>query len=537
MSKAPDNIDLTAAEREEVAALLQRYLPDTEVWAYGSRVKFTANPHSDLDMVAFAAKEQSQAVANLREAFEESYLPFRVDLFVWDEVPENFHGNIEEARVVLQKEKKGCKLPEGWQSISFSDAVHLNPTVKLTKGNRYPFVDMKSLNPACREVVPNEMRTFQSGGAKFLPKDTLLARITPCLENGKIARYNPIRTNREAFGSTEFIVIRGKDGVTDNDFVYYLTIWPEFRKFAISQMTGSSGRQRVPVGSLAGFTFNLPPLPEQKAIAHILGSLDDKIELNRRMNETLEAMAQAIFKDWFVDFGPTLAKAEGRAPYLTSEIWDIFPDALDDEDKPVGWRIGSIGDLADTNHQSWTVRNHPVAVEYVDLSNAKWGNIDAVTALAWEDAPSRARRVARMGDTIVGTTRPGNGSFVYISQNGLTVSTGFAVLSPREVIYRDVVYIAATRLDNIERLANLADGHGGAYPAVKPKEVSDTELVLPGDAVLSAFADLVSPLRAKIENVKVDTRSLSQTRDLLLPKLMSGEIRFREAERTVEAVV
>ena len=146
-------------------------------------------------------------------------------------------------------------MPEGWQRISFSDAVHLNPTVKLTKGNRYPFVDMKYLHPACPEVVPNEMRTFQSGGARFLPKDTLLARITPCLENGKIARYNPIGTNREAFGSTEFIVIRGKDGVTDNDFVYYLTICPEFRKFAISQMTGSSGRQRVPVGSLAGFTF------------------------------------------------------------------------------------------------------------------------------------------------------------------------------------------------------------------------------------------------------------------------------------------
>lgn len=201
-------IDLRTDEHREVVRLLQRHLPDTEVWAYGSRVKGNARPASDLDLVTFASAGQNEAVSRLREAFDESALPFRVDLFVWDKVPKEFRKNIEEARVVVQKEKTGCELPEGWQRISFSDAVHLNPTVKLTKGNRYPFVDMKSLNPACREVVPNEIRTFQSGGARFLPKDTLLARITPCLENGKIARYNPIGTNGEAFGSTEFIVIR-----------------------------------------------------------------------------------------------------------------------------------------------------------------------------------------------------------------------------------------------------------------------------------------------------------------------------------------
>ena len=181
-------------------------------------------------------------------------------------------------------------------------------------------------------------------------------------------------------------------------------------------------------------------------------------------------------------------------------------------------KSGSISDLAETNHQSWTARNHPPFIEYVDLSNAKWGNIDAITTLAWEDAPSRARRIAKAGDTIVGTTRPGNGSFAYISQDGLTVSTGFAVLTPREGIYRDVVQLAATRPENIDRLANLADGHGGAYPAVKPDEVSHTELVLPGDAILTAFAELVSPLRAKVEYAKAESRTLAQTRDLLLPE-------------------
>ena len=539
MSKALNNIDLTAAQRKEVAALLQRYLPDTEVWAYGSRVKFTAKPHSDLDMVAFAAKEQSQAVANLREAFAESYLPFRVDLFVWDEVPEGFHGNIEEAWVVVQeKEKKN--LPNGWQQVILGDVITINDATYSSK-DKWSFINYLDTGNLTNGKIC-EVKKFTIG------TDKIPSRAKRKIQPGDIV-YSTVRPNQKHFGiiknlpenllvSTAFVTIRGKKEKADTNFVYFLLAQRE--TIEILQTIGEHSTSAYPSikpSDIEGLKFNLPPLPEQKAIAQILGSLDDKIELNRWMNETLEAMAQALFKDWFVDFGPTRAKAEGRAPYLTSEIWDIFPDALDDKDKPVGWQIGSIGDLADTNHQSWTVRNHPTTVEYIDLSNAKWGNIDAVTALAWEDAPSRARRVARMGDTIVGTTRPGNGSFVYISQNGLTVSTGFAVLSPREVIYRDVVYIAATRLDNIERLANLADGHGGAYPAVKPKEVSDTELVLPGDAVLSAFADLVSPLRAKIENVKVESRSLSQTRDLLLPKLMSGEIRLREAERVVEAVV
>ena len=416
---------------------------------------------------------------------------------------------------MVQEAKKRGKFLQGWQ--------------ETTIGEFCPFSYGKNLPKKVRDSL-GEVPVFGSNGVVGHHSKPLIQDRGIII--GRKGTVGTVTFSSVPFWPIDTTFYISEDSHRDLRYTFYL-----LKSLRMEHMNADSAVPGLNRNAAHARKITIPPLPEQKAIAHILGSLDDKIELNRRMNETLEAMAQAIFKDWFVDFGPTRAEAEGRAPYLTSEIWDIFPDALDDEDKPIGWQIGSIGDLADTNYQSWTVRNHPAAVEYVDLSNAKWGNIDAVTALAWEDAPSRARRVARMGDTIVGTTRPGNGSFVYISQNRLTVSTGFAVLSPREVIYRDVVYIAATRLDNIERLANLADGHGGAYPAVKPKEVSDTELVLPGDAVLSAFADLVSPLRAKIENVKVESRSLSQMRDLLLPKLMSGEIRLREAERVVEAVV
>ena len=325
-----------------------------------------------------------------------------------------------------------------------------------------------------------------------------------------------------------------KDEESPKTYIYWMLRTPQYRAYCKAHATGTTNLGLPRDDFLA---FPIPPLtPVRRTLLQLLQSLDDKIELNRRMNATLEAMARAIFKDSFVDFGPTRAKAEGRAPYLAPELWDLFPDALDDEDTPVGWSFDTLARLAVTNSESWTARHHPPTVEYVDLSNTKWGNIEATTLLDWEAAPSRARRIAKAGDTIVGTTRPGNGSFAYISRDGLTVSTGFAVLSPRSAMYRDTVYIAATSVENIERLANLADGHGGAYPAVKPNEVTDTVIVFPGDEALASFADLVSPIREKIEHAKAESRTAAQTRDLLLPKLMSGEIRLAEAEKGLEAV-
>ena len=532
---------------------------NTGVWAYGSRVKFTAKPHSDLDMVAFASKEQSQAVANLREAFEESYLPFKVGLFVWDEVPEGFHRNIEGERVVVQKEKKGYELPEGWQRISFSDAVHLNPTVKLTKGNQYPFVDMKSLNPACREVVPNEMRTFQSGGARFLPKDTLLARITPCLENGKIARYNPIGTNREAFGSTEFIVIRGKDGVTDNDFVYYLTIWPEFRKFAISQMTGSSGRQRVPVGSLAGFTFNLPPLPEQKAIAHILGSLDDKIELNRRMNETLEAMAQALFKSWFVDFDPVIDNAlaagnpipdelKERAAIrqglgddrksLPDDIRRLFPSEFTYTEEmgwiPKGWEDHSLSSVVEQQKQVVKSDQHVNEIfEHFSLpafDKAKWPTLERGADIKSNKTaiPSNAILVSKLNPRIDRIWIPKD-----VGNHRQICSTEFLCFKPINGFGLATIEVLF-RSDGIrEKMASMVTGTSNSHQRVPPKVLMQAEVLLPAN-IARLFENVTSLFLAKRQANQKENQTLAEMRDTLLPKLLSAEIGVEQAKQMFE---
>lgn len=280
----------------------------------------------------------------------------------------------------------------------------------------------------------------------------------------------------------------------------------------------------------------VPPVSIQSEIASILGALDDKIELNRRMSATLEEMARSLYRSWFVDFDPVHAKMEGRLPAFMDEATAaLFPDRFGENGLPEGWESGCISDIAKLNPEKHTKKKHPNTVEYVDLSNTKWGLIELTTRYSWEEAPSRARMVLREQDTIVGTVRPGNGSYSYIGKDGLTGSTGFAVLRPMDPSDVALVYLSATDTDTIDALTNLADG--GAYPAVRPDVVATQPVVLADDDVRTAFQESVSPMIAKIEASKTENQTLATLRDSLLPKLMSGEIRVGEAREQVEDVV
>ena len=284
----------------------------------------------------------------------------------------------------------------------------------------------------------------------------------------------------------------------------------------------------------------LPPLPEQRRIASILGALDDKIKLNQRMNETLEQMARALYKSWFVDFDPVRAKMDGRwqrgesLPGLPAELYDLFPDRFtvsELSEIPEGWKVEPLGELADLNPESWSRSNSPANVEYVDLANTKWGVIETTQNFLWEDAPSRAKRVLRAGDSIVGTVRPGNGSYSLIGNDGLTGSTGFAVLRPLHPRFRELVYLVATAQENIERLAHRADG--AAYPAVRPEIVAETKVSMPttGDDILNWFSMSVGSILDRMESTKAEQRSLAVQRDALLPRLVSGKLRVAGNER------
>lgn len=178
------------------------------------------------------------------------------------------------------------KIMKVWKICRLGDVVRFNPIERLSKEVIAKKVPMECLQPYTRMVSSYEISLY-SGGSKFRNEDTLMARITPCLENGKTAYVSILDEGEIGFGSTEYIVFRNIKGVTDSKFIYYFVTNPWFRDIAIKSMVGSSGRQRVQQSVLENLEVSLPSLGEQKRIANILGAFDDKIELNRRINDNL----------------------------------------------------------------------------------------------------------------------------------------------------------------------------------------------------------------------------------------------------------
>ena len=175
---------------------------------------------------------------------------------------------------------------EAWKLYKMSDFIDFNPTISLKKGTVARKITMDKLIPRSRDIYDWEYEPY-SGGTKFQNGDTIMARITPCLENGKHAFISLLDDGETAFGSTEYLVMRGIPGISDNRFVYYLSHFPVFKNAAIKSMVGSSGRQRVHVDVLKNLEFYLPGLEEQRQIADTLSALDDKIALNNRINHNL----------------------------------------------------------------------------------------------------------------------------------------------------------------------------------------------------------------------------------------------------------
>ncbi|MDA8216788.1 MAG: restriction endonuclease subunit S [Dehalococcoidales bacterium] len=423
-----------------------------------------------------------------------------------------------------------------WKCASLDEAVVINPPRRLRRGAESDYVPMEALEPGYREVVPVRRRMYTGSGATFTNGDTLLARITPCLENGKTAYVDRLSPGAVAHGSTEFIVLSGRQGITDSRFVYYLARDPAFREYAIKRMEGSSGRQRVPVSALANYQFLLPSLRGQLAISNLLGSLDDKIELNRRTNETLEAMARAIFKSWFVDFDPVRAKAAGRQPVgMDTETAALFPDSFEESelgDIPRGWKIARLDEVVQLNPASiGKDYPHPV-IQYIDISSVTVGHLDGVTTYTISDSPSRAQRLVSPGDTIWSCVRPNRKSYLFIHEpaENVVVSTGFVVLSPR-VLTPSYLYAWVTCDQFVDYLAANADG--SAYPAVRPEHFAGAEVLVPSGSTLEAFETLAGPMRDRIAANDREAATLAEIRDALLPKLLSGEVRVHETERMV----
>ena len=342
-------------------------------------------------------------------------------------------------------------------NCKLSDFIEINPKETLSKNALAKKVAMEKLYPYCREISGYEIEVY-TGGSKFRNKDTIMARITPCLENGKIAQVNILDKNEVGFGSTEFIVLRAKKDIADPDYIYYLTISELVRIPAIKSMVGSSGRQRVQTDVVENLEIDLPDLGTQKKIAKILSALDDKIECNNQINKNLEEQAQLLYKSWFVDFEPF----GGKIP----NDWEQTDQkcTTDTIEKHIKGYLLQQGDIV-------------VGMDG-EFRPYLWGN-----TIAWLN-----QRVC-----VFRNKRPKGKAFLYYTLKPL--------LSKIEQ-----TQIATTVIH------------------IGKKEFDSFKITLPASDILDKFDEITEPMIDQIVLNKFDSETLSNIRDTLLPKLMSGEL-------------
>ena len=384
-----------------------------------------------------------------------------------------------------------CKFSfmEEWKEYRLGDFMEFNPTVRLPKNTIARKVTMDQLVPHCRDIY-NWTHEPYSGGAKFQNGDTIMARITPCLENGKHAFVSFLADDEIAYGSTEYIVIRGRKGISDNLFVYYLSHYPEFKDAAVKSMVGSSGRQRAQVDVLENIMMFLPSLPEQNRIANFLSSLDDKIEVNRRINDNLQHQAKALYKSWFVDYEPF---KDGE--FVESELGMI----------PKGWRLGTLGEILEIKYGK----------DHKKLS-------DGIIPVYGSGGLMRfAEKPLYEGESVLIPRKGTLNNVMYVNEAFWTVDTMFYTIPKMQ----NSILFAYILLSNKD-LASM--NSGSAVPSMTTEILNNIQIVMPVSDVLAEFNPLVSAYYAQIRHYDQETRRLAQLRDAILPRLMSGELKIDE---------
>jgi type I restriction enzyme S subunit len=387
-------------------------------------------------------------------------------------------------------------IDNGWLTYRLDELIEFNPKERLPKGTDAPYVEMAAL-PQNGRWHDKPVLCAVNSGSRFRDSDTLLARITPCLENGKTAQVRGLGVGVIGWGSTEFIVMRAKQGVADPSFVYLLARDPGFREYAIQQMTGTSGRQRVPTESIASFEVSLPPLDEQRRIAEVLGALDDRIDTAGRLIGLLSAAAQAL---------------SSTAP-RTCAVSDL---ARTDR---VHWYPGQHSGEA-IDHYSLPAFDAGVGAERTEASEIAsnkfqvrgprvlFSRLNPDTSRTWLCIPS-----SDVSASVCST------EYAVLVAETTTVGQLWAVLSSGEV--GDLLAAAST--------GTSASHQRVREDAILGATVADPRSLSMADQhAIDAYADSV------VEKVR-ELKSLREARDFLLPRLVAGELRVAAAEEQVEA--
>ncbi|RUO29231.1 restriction endonuclease subunit S [Aliidiomarina sedimenti] len=455
-----------------------------------------------------------------------------------------------------------------------SDIIEFNPKRPIKKGEVKPFIEMAALPIDVRDVDEFGYREFKGGGSKFKNGDTLFARITPCLENGKTAKVNCLSHDEHGHGSTEFIVMSAKEPEFDEDYVYYLARHPKFRVYAQLHMEGTSGRQRVAWQSLAKFEFDYPDKDIRKKAGKFLKEIDDKIALNAKTNQTLEQITQTLFKSWFVDFEPVKAKIETLAAggsnadaelaamsVISAKTIDelnslktgnaeafkqleqaaaLFPAAMQDSELgeiPQGWSVEQLGDhlsvLQTGSRPKGGVAGIAEGVPSVGAENIlgvgkyTYGKEKFVSR---EFFDKLKRGVVENFDFLLYKDGGKPGEFKpRISMFGCGFP--YSEFAINEHVFRmrseslgqAFLYFQIGQKRVLDELANR--GGKAAIPGINQTDVRTIPiLVTSSSELLTEFNDFAKKIIESILKKSNESNHLVKVRDALLPKLLSGEI-------------
>ncbi|MEN8846439.1 MAG: restriction endonuclease subunit S [Candidatus Arcticimaribacter sp.] len=405
---------------------------------------------------------------------------------------------------------------EGWKEVKFGDVVQFPPKISLKKGLEYPFIPMEDIEIGVKYVKSNSKKRLTGGGAKFESGDTLFARITPSLENGKIAQAKNL--SGPAFGSTEYFIFRGKEGITDSDFIFYLVNTHQFKQNAINSMVGASGRQRADAGFVRGLKIDLPPLPTQRKIASILSAYDDLIENNLKRIKLLEEKAQLTYEEWFSVKGT-----------------------------PNGWNEYKLGELIDFHigggwgeeFQTDGFPDPAYVIRGTDMDNLPLGSIENVPN-RWHKVSNLKSRRLKHGDIVFevsgGSSYEGVAKTLLITEGLLNQFDGDVMcasfcklMRPKSVSYSYALilflkYLRKTKSTEIfekRSASNIVNYNWEAF--LKFQSVK-----MPNDELLKEFNDIVEPMISSIYNLGNQITKLKEARDILLPRLMTGMINVEQ---------
>lgn len=403
-----------------------------------------------------------------------------------------------------------------WRKKQLQEIAFLKPTETLRKGDIAPNIPMANIKEFQRDVVKIDYGEFR-GGTKFRNGDTLLAKITPCLENGKTAFVNCLQEDEIGFGSTEFIVLRAKENI-DERFLYYLSISPEFRKQAISLMEGTSGRKRVNENALKISDFLIPDLEEQRKIANILSAIDDKIQTNNQINQELEAMANSLYDYWFIQFD--FPDQNGK-PYKSSGGKMVYHPELKRE-IPEGWGVEKLSSLLEIGRETINPIKTPKE-EFKYYSIPEFDTTGTYSLERGESIKSNKFKVEK-NDLLVSKLNPWFNRVIYNLEENAISSTEFIVWKTFNRFEKNFLYQVATSEGFIEYCTRFATGTSNSHKRVSPDIMVGFQIPFE-KTYIQKFGEITGSIRTQVLQNNEQNQELTQLRDWLLPMLMNGQVK------------